>query len=221
MTSSKQPEQPEQPEQEGVIKYALEFTLTSPLENQLIHALNAWRHICKLTGLIGQDLDRYEGYGFGNISARVWPNEAPFLISGSQTGHLETLTAAHYALVEQCYPAENRVVARGPLRPSSESMTHGTIYRQAPTVQAVIHAHSPHIWRRAERLSLPQTAATVPYGSPEMSEEVARLFAESSLSERQIFSMKGHEDGIVAFGPSLDAAGQILIQTLASALTID
>ncbi|MDJ0756418.1 MAG: class II aldolase/adducin family protein [Ardenticatenaceae bacterium] len=215
MTSS------QQPEQEGVIKYKLEFTPTSPLDITLVHLLTAWRHICKLTGLIGQDPHRYEGYGFGNISARIAPNEAPFLISGSQTGHLETLTAAHYAVVEQCFPAENRVVARGPLRPSSESMTHGTIYQQDPTVQAVIHAHSPDIWRCAERLALPQTAASIPYGSPEMAEEVARLFIKNSLSERQIFSMKGHEDGIVAFGSSLDEAGHILIQTFASALTID
>ncbi|MEM7802483.1 MAG: hypothetical protein AAF633_25035, partial [Chloroflexota bacterium] len=51
-----------------------------------------------------------------------------FLISGTQTGHVEKLDFSQYALVTDCYPKENRVVARGACKPSSESMTHGVVY---------------------------------------------------------------------------------------------
>lgn len=208
------------PEQEGVIKYALDFSPAEPHPYQLIPVLNAWRTICRRVGLIGQDPARYDGYGFGNISGRLTPGEPAFLISGSQTGHLAELSNADFAVVEKCWPAANRVTARGPLRPSSESMTHGTVYDHEPAAQAVIHAHSPEIWQTATRLDLPQTATAVPYGSPEMGAEVARLFSETALAEKKIFAMGGHEDGIVAFGPSIDAAGQVLLQALAEALKI-
>jgi hypothetical protein len=36
------------------------------------------------------------------------------------------------------------------------------------------------------------------------------------VAARGIFSMGGHEDGIVAFGPSADAAGATLLAALAA-----
>lgn len=207
------------PEKEGVIKYALDFSPAEPLESALLPALNAWRALCRLTGLIGQDPDRYDGYGFGNISARLEAGKPAFLITGSQTGHISELTAAEYAVVERCFATENRVVAHGPLQPSAESLTHGAVYDSDTAVNAVIHAHSPEIWHHAARLRLPQTA-DVAYGSPEMAAEVARLFSEGEVTGRKLFTMRGHEDGVVAFGGSLDEAGVVLLQALASALKI-
>ena len=87
-------------------------------------------------------------------------------------------------------------------------MTHGTVYALDAGVQWVIHAHSPHIWRHAEALGLPLTAADVPYGSPELAAEVERLFRDTEVAALGIFAMAGHEDGIVAFGggSSIDLA---------------
>jgi ribulose-5-phosphate 4-epimerase/fuculose-1-phosphate aldolase len=205
-------------QQEGVIKFQLEYTAT-PLRPEVnIALLNAWRTICYGVKLIGQDPGRYEGYGFGNISQRASHPAGAFVISGTQTGHIPTLTAAHYTLVVACQPAQNRVTAEGPIAPSSESMTHAILYQLDPHIQAIIHAHSPEMWQCREPLDLPTTAADVPYGTPAMTQEVARLFAESDVRQRGLFAMAGHEDGIVAFGSSLEEAGCRLLVTLAQAL---
>jgi hypothetical protein len=50
-----------------------------------------------------------------------------------------------------------------------------------------------------------------------MAREVARLYRESPLAERQILAMAGHPDGVIAFGRSVDEAGQVLMTYLARA----
>ncbi len=97
-------------------------------------------------------------------------------------------------------------------------MTHGSIYAAAPAVRSVFHAHSPEIWREAARLGLPRTGNRIPYGSPEMAEEVKRLVSSSKILKQGIIVMGGHEDGVVSFGDSIDAAGANLLIALAHAL---
>jgi L-ribulose-5-phosphate 4-epimerase len=210
---------PETAKQEGVIKFQLDYTPTSPLDASLLTELMHWRDLLFEHQLIGQDPTRYGGYGFGNISARLPSLETTadqriFAISGTQTGNLPHLGAEHYALVEACYPAENRIVASGPIRPSSESMTHGVLYELDADLRFVMHAHSPEIWLAASRLGLPITQADIPYGTPEMAQEVHRLFTATDCRQRGIFSMGGHEDGIVSFGPTADSAGTTLLDAL-------
>lgn len=209
-------------QQEGVIKFRLDFTEAPPLPAEELAELQTWRAILYHHRLIGQDPARYDGYGYGNLSRRLPPDDAPphhraFVISGSQTGDLPELGPEHYAVVEACFSNENRIVARGPIRPSSESLTHGAVYDLDPAIRCVLHVHSPEIWQHAARLGLPITEASVPYGSPEMADEVARLYAETDLRTRGIFSMGGHEDGIVAFGPTTQAAGDTLMAILEQA----
>jgi ribulose-5-phosphate 4-epimerase/fuculose-1-phosphate aldolase len=204
---------------EGVIKFRLEYTPSPALDAAEVADLSHWRDVLYRHALIGADPARYGGYGFGNLSRRIAPLDAPpnhraFLISGTQTGELAWLTGDHYAVVTACFPDENRCVAHGPIRPSSESLTHGTVYDLDAAVQWVLHAHSPAIWRAAARLALPTTRADVPYGTPEMAQEVRRLFAESDVAVRRIFSMGGHEDGIVSFGATAQEAADVLLATL-------
>jgi ribulose-5-phosphate 4-epimerase/fuculose-1-phosphate aldolase len=144
-------------------------------------------------------------------------NGAAFIISGTQTGGLDRLSPAHYALVTAVDPSNNSVVAEGAVRPSSESLTHGSLYRLDPLIGAVIHAHSPEIWMRADAIGLPVTRRDVPYGTPEMAKEVCRLFQNTPVSELKIFAMGGHADGIVAFGGSMEQAGLTLVRHLALA----
>ncbi len=208
--------------QEGVIKFQLDFTPAPPLSTAEIAEINHWRAILYAHKLIGQDPARYGGYGYGNLSVRLPPFDAPpplrrFLISGSQTGHLAVLGPAHYTVVDACYPDQNRLVATGPIRPSSESLTHAAVYALDDTIRAVFHAHSPEIWRTAAQLGIPITAEDVPYGTPEMAAEVARLHAHTDMAQRRIFSMGGHEDGIVTFGASADEAGDVMLAALAQA----
>lgn len=205
-------------QQEGVIKFQLEYTVTPLRPDINLGLLNAWRTICYGVKLIGQDPGRYEGYGFGNISQRASHPAGAFVISGTQTGHFLTLTAEHYTLVLACQPAKNQVTAEGPIAPSSESMTHAILYQLDPHIEAVIHVHSPEIWLQRERLQLPTTSADVPYGTPAMTQEVARLFTETHVRETGLLAMAGHEDGVVAFGSSLAEAGCRLLIILAQAL---
>ncbi len=200
-------------QQEGVIQFDLQWRQSDAIQADL-SALNAWRDILWKLELIGEDPLRYEGYGFGNVSQRHGTGNQ-FIISGTQTGHEAKIGAQHYALVTEFDPGTNRVVAQGPVRPSSESMTHGVIYNMDESVNCVFHVHSPDIWNAASGLSLPLTRAEVAYGTPEMAAEVERLFNETDVHEQGIFAMAGHQDGVVAFGSTPETAGVALIKTLA------
>ena len=211
---------------EGVIKFQLHHTPGSGLPFDQLRELNAWRKIMVLLQLIGQTPDRYGGYGFGNISQRLPPLDPAaaqprFAITGTQTGGLLDLAAEHYVEVVAIYPAENRLVSTGPIKPSSESLTHGVIYALEPDVHWVMHAHSPHIWRHAAALGLPITDPAVPYGTPEMAAEVQRLFRETEVKTQLIFSMGGHEDGIVSFGRTAEEAGTVILTYLAKAFALN
>ena len=208
---------------EGVIKFKMEYTAAAPLAAADLRALNAWRRILVMLELIGQTPSRYEGYGFGNISCRLAPWNAPaeqrrFVITGTQTGHVAHLAPEHFVVVTACHPVQNLTVAEGPIKPSSESMTHGAVYALDSRIRWVMHGHSPEIWRNAERLAIPITRAEVPYGTPEMSAEVARLYSESDLRRRCLFAMGGHEDGVVSFGRTAEQAGTVLLAALADSL---
>ncbi|MDX1539406.1 class II aldolase/adducin family protein [Arsukibacterium sp.] len=207
-------------EQEGVIKYQLNFQPAEVLKMDDIVQLNSWRHIMLQLGMLGQDPARYDNYGFGNISQR-YRNTTQFIISGSQTGGISNMTAADYALVSECVPEQNQITALGQTRPSSEAMTHGQLYQLSDDINFVIHAHCPQIWQQASALGLPQTRAEVPYGTVAMADEVARLFRDTDVLQQGLFSMAGHEDGIVAVGQSAAEAGQRLIACYAAALGRD
>jgi L-ribulose-5-phosphate 4-epimerase len=120
-----------------------------------------------------------------------------------------------------CITEENLVIATGPVLPSAESMTHGVVYNQNSAIKWVIHTHSPDIWHKRVALKLPSTAPDVPYGSVEMTREVARLFRDTDVAQHGIFAMDGHEDGIVSFAGNAETAAAIMINTLAYALELN
>jgi len=208
---------------EGVIRFDLQFKSAPPLPWSELRELEAWRRILHQLGLIGRDPGRYGGAGFGNVSRRLGPadpNDLRFVVSGSQTGELPALSARHYTVVTHCDPTGNRVVAEGPIAPSSESLTHGMIYRLAPSARVVFHVHAPVIWRHAARLRLTATSPMAGYGTPEMAAEMARLLGEGSPGRCRIVVMGGHEDGVIAFAESAESAGCALLGVLARGLAI-
>ena len=118
----------------------------------------------------------------------------------------------------ECYDyAKNNVDSYGTIMPSSESMTHGAIYDLSPEIRWVFHGHCKTIWEKSGALHLPTTSPSIPYGTPEMALEVGRLWAQTPLSETRVFSMGGHEDGIVSFGTTAEEAGKAFIAVLAQA----
>lgn len=193
--------------QEGVIKFQLDHTSADPLPEEALAELNRWRAWMYAKSLIGV-VETPEGWvGYGNISTR-WGDG--FAITGSQTGHLAELAAADFSLVTESIPNENKVVSRGPIRPSSESLTHAVLYQLDETIQWVMHAHHTPIWQAAKKLGLPLTSPEVPYGTPEMAAETVRLFRETDVRQRGIFAMVGHENGIVAFGETAEQAAAVM-----------
>lgn len=204
-------------EQEGVIKFQLNFTQQALLQAADVVEISSWRSIMLQLGMLGQTPLRYDNYGFGNISQRFARGER-FIISGTQTGGISNMCAADYALVTCCEPERNYIEATGITKPSSEAMTHGQLYQIDNDINFVIHAHCPQIWQQASNLQLAQTAAEVPYGTVAMADEVARLFRATPVLQQGVFTMAGHEDGVVAFGPTAALAAGRLINVYAQAL---
>lgn len=206
-------------EQEGVIKYRLEHRPSEPHHYPQFPELNAWRAILLRLGLIGQDPARYGGLGFGNISFRD-ENSTEFVITGSQTGGLAHLCKEHFSRILYADATQNHIISGGAITPSSEALTHAAVYATCPAAKAVVHVHNPEIWRSSRQLALPIINAAIAYGTPAMADAVSALFRNNAFESQAIFVMLGHEDGIVAFGESIAYASQVLIKTLASALTL-
>ena len=214
-------------EQEGVIKYLLEFDRRVISDDVSIDSLDQWRHVLFNLALIGQDPVRYGGLGFGNISCRIQGQGNAFLISGSQTGHLPYLKREHYAVVTECDPEKNHLKAYGQTVPSSESLTHGVLYAVhktgvQQTIGAVVHVHSPLIWQLSDQLHLPATPKSIPYGTPEMAKAVDCVCHKITQSQcSPVFVMKGHVDGVVAYGIDLESAVMSLLNVYHQALFIE
>ena len=190
---------------EGYIKFNCEFIKEDPLAIHKLSEINLWRNKLYQLGLIGADAD---GIGFGNISIKSENNT--FIISGSGTGNSAELTKNDYVLVESYDFMKNSLTCRGPVRASSESLSHAAVYECSPDTMAVIHVHHLTLWEKLLD-TVPTTGLTIPYGTPEMANDIKRLFRESDFGGDGIIAMGGHKEGIISFGKTLETAGNILL----------
>jgi hypothetical protein len=200
---------------EGVIKFHVEHETEAGCGESDIVELTKWRNDLRTAGLVGQDLARYGGLGFGNLSKRM--GDGTFLITASQTGHWETLTPAGYARIIDFDPGQNLVWSKGMNHPSSETMTHLAAYGFNPRVQFVFHVHSPEIWNAKEDLDLPITDPAIECGTVEMFYEVQRLLQEGNNYHKGVLAMGGHTDGLLAWGGTADEVGINLLFLLSRA----
>jgi len=198
---------------EGVIKFHVVHETNTSCSGSEVVELTKWRNELRAAGLVGQDLVRYGGLGFGNLSKRT--GDGTFLITASQTGHLETLTPERYVRIINFDPGQNLVWSKGINHPSSETMTHLAVYGSNSRVQFVFHAHCPEIWNAKEDLDLPVTDPSVECGTVEMYHEVQRLLKESRIFQKGILAMGGHTDGLLAWGETADKTGFNLLSLLA------
>src|SRR3990167_7706456 len=129
---------------EGVIKFNCEWIQTSPLEFKSLKELNSTRKKIFGLGLIGVYPN---GIAFGNLSIRVGQTKE-FIISGTQTGGLPAVAAEHYTQVLDYSFPKNWIRCRGPLKASSESLTHAMIYELDKKISAVVHIHNRALWSR-------------------------------------------------------------------------
>jgi hypothetical protein len=61
---------------------------------------------------------------------------------------------------------------------------------------------------------VPTTKIEATYGTPEIANEIKRLFSESTVAAEKIIVMGGHKEGIISFGRTLEEAGNILLKRL-------
>jgi len=193
---------------DGVIKYHFDFRLSTPLSEVKFRDIEFVRERLFALGLIGVT---DEGVGYGNISQRIGTNS--FVITGTQTGHLANLNGSHYSLVEDYDDTEFYLKSSGVIKPSSEALTHGTIYNLSDKIGAVIHIHSKLIWQFMLDSNYLSTSK-VEYGSIEMIDEVNRIFATTNPLDNPKFVMAGHEDGVMIFGRNLYEAELNLLEVL-------
>ncbi|MFC0875859.1 class II aldolase/adducin family protein [Saccharicrinis sp. FJH2] len=193
---------------EGYIKFNCNWIKAAPCPKQQIENINAWRDRLYQLGLIGAYPN---GIGFGNISIRS--DGQTFVITGSATGNFKRLDEFHYVLVTEYDLMQNSLTCSGPIKASSESLSHAVIYESSSETKAVIHIHSMEKWKKYIH-KFPTTKTDVLYGTPEMANEIERLFRETDVPEKKIIIMGGHEEGIITFGKTLDEAGKLLLDLL-------
>ncbi len=194
---------------DGVIKYKCDLIDSAPVSEALIFDLNQWRAKLYLKGLIGEDID---GIGYGNISQRInLSNE--FIISGTQTGNLESLEAKHYSVIKNFDIDKNKLNCEGKIRASSESLTHAIIYESLPEVNCVIHIHNKPMWKDLLYNEL-TTSREGLYGSTELAYEIKELLKTVDIDKNKVIVLSGHEDGIFFFGQTVSDTGETILQKI-------
>jgi ribulose-5-phosphate 4-epimerase/fuculose-1-phosphate aldolase len=180
---------------EGVIKFVCTREEAPPPDAQSISELMLYRNKLYEMNLIGFDGE----VGYGNISIRTGSGDNPcFIISGSQTGHIEKIKPEHFTEVISYNIKANTLLCRGVVNASSESLTHAAVYQSKLEVKCVIHVHNLDLWAKYLG-SYPSTSESAEYGTPEMAYEIMRLTKES-LPDNGIIIMAGHEGGIISYG---------------------
>ena len=197
---------------DGIIKYGFDFKKSSPLDKSSFEEIEKIRKRLFALGLIGVTNN---GIGYGNISQRVGKNR--FVITGTQTGHLSDLNENHYSLVEECDDENFYLKSSGAIKPSSEALTHGTIYNLSNQIKAVIHIHSTPIWNFMLNQNYLKTTK-VEYGSIEMIKDINKIFSQIDPLTNQKFVMTGHQDGVIIFGKTLQNAELTLYEIIKNML---
>lgn len=154
------------------------------------------------------------GIGYGNVSSRVGASQ--FIISGSATGGIRELSIDQYAFVKSFDLEQNSVVSVGKIDASSESMSHGAVYRAMPEVKAVIHVHNRLLFDYMIENNFPSTPKNVPFGTPELAEEIAELVVAGG-ENCGVLVTAGHDEGVIAYGDSIPEAFRQLMNVYITA----
>ena len=208
-------------ETEGTIKFAYELQASAkPIADEaLTRSMFAWRTLFRRLGIMGQSAELYDGFGYGNLSARDPEHAAEFIISASQTSGFDDFDTSHLVRITHCNLDRFWADALGTYPPSSETITHAMVYAADPKVKWVFHCHCPEIWKLTDDLTLPHTPPEVAYGSTNMVHAVSKLLA-THHSRPIVFTTMGPEDGIFACGPTARDTGGLLVSYLAKALSL-
>ncbi len=184
---------------DGIIKYSIEHqTGESPLFSGY-DELERLRTRLFTLGLIGEK----EGIGYGNLSMRHEGSKS-FFITATQTGRKQTLFHEYYTYISDYDFSTFKVISQGTHKPSSEALSHAMIYAIDNRITTVIHIHSLALWKFMKAKNYLFTTAE--YGTAEMVEEIVGLYDNLDPLLNNTFVMRGHEEGIITFGRSVEEA---------------
>lgn len=194
---------------EGFVKFNCHWSQSGPvISDEQYEIINSWREILYNMDLIGA----YEnGVAFGNISMRTRGHQ--FVITGSATGEIPELEPGHYVKVNSFNIDDNAVQCIGPLKASSESLTHAAIYSADPDTNAVVHVHNLDLWNKLI-YKVPTTNPGMDYGTAGLAKDILRLFKDPEIYEKRIIIMSGDRAGILTFGHDMDEAVNVLMEYL-------
>ncbi|MBC8173371.1 MAG: class II aldolase/adducin family protein [Chitinophagales bacterium] len=193
-------------QQEGYIKYTIHWKEKPIPVSADMSQLLYYRNALQKLHFIGAYPD---GIGFGNISCKAEKNNS-FFISGSQTGHVRVADRTHLCLVTKADIGTNTIHCEGPVKASSESLTHAAFYQADKNIRAVVHVHNLLLWENLMGI-VPTTEMHIDYGTPAMANEVIRLVTQQALFPKGIIVTAGHKEGIFTFGNSFQEAYNILM----------
>ncbi len=165
--------------------------LPAPFAIEKILPPEDFRHVQKLYGI--------GGLSYGNLSVRKDERRFWMSASGVNKGNLQVI-GRDILLVKDYDPPENCIVLSvpphvQPRRVSVDAIEHWMIYREHPTVGAIIHVHA---WMEG----VPATQAHYPCGSYELAQSVAELVRKAPDPARAVIGLKNH--GLTVTGRSLE-----------------
>ncbi|MBC7713476.1 MAG: class II aldolase/adducin family protein [Rhizobacter sp.] len=198
---------------DGVIKYdRTNFSLCDSLRPEEYQELEYWRKKLYKLNLIGEYPEAQIGFGnmsvIQNYSEFFQSSHPQFVITGTQTGKYADLNGKQYTRVLDYNISELKIKMMGAIEASSEALTHAAIYAANSKIKSVFHIHSTKIWQKMIEDQSDHTCATIPYGTVEMALATQKCIAGKNSG---VFCMRGHEDGVVIYGSSMQEAGDLTL----------
>jgi ribulose-5-phosphate 4-epimerase/fuculose-1-phosphate aldolase len=115
------------------------------------------------------------------------------------------LSNKDYSFVSSWDIDNNSLKCSGGTKASSESMTHGAVYDCNSQIGAVVHIHNLKYWKTFIN-KLPTTNKHATYGTPEIANEIKRLYKETDFKTKKVAVLGGHKEGIISFGKNIKEA---------------
>lgn len=164
--------------------------LPAPFPIQELLSEDEWRHVQRLYSL--------GGLSYGNLSVRR--DEKTFWMSGSGVNKADLKVIGRDILLVKDYDPERGAMILSvpphikPNRVSVDAIEHWMIYREHPSVGAIIHVHA---WMDG----IPSTEINYPCGTYELAHSVAQKVREAPDPSRAVVGLRNH--GLTITGRSL------------------
>src|SRR5690554_2491144 len=165
--------------------------LPAPFPIQELLSPEEWRHVQRLYSL--------GGLSYGNLSVRR--DEKTFWMSGSGVNKADMKVIGRDMLLVKDYDEARGAMILSvppdvkPNRVSVDAIEHWMIYREHPTVGAIVHVH---VWMD----DIPSTDINYPCGTYELAHAVAEKVRQAPDPSRAVVGLRNH--GLTITGRSLD-----------------